>query len=426
MLLKNAVYLNKHMKIVNGDILISQGRIKISNIGSLDESDCHDDIIDCTDYLIIPGIINGHTHNPSTLGRGLFKDMELKDWCGESEQGQYQDQLFKILDDSVGKEEFKMLCTKAYIEYIKKGITFIVESGQADYATGVLTEAINEIGLRGIVDTYDEIDAYGGRNTGNVTYCAHIPEEEDISDTELDACVGIKRRFDVIRMTHCLETKWRRDIITEKYNKSTVQVLDEYGLLDRKAVLFHCVHLTGEDMDTIARRGSSIVYCPVSNMWSGTGITPASGWLSRDINVCLGTDFILTDIWEVMRTAYYLNKVDVSLTSITAMDIFKMATINGARALGLGKEIGLIEDGFKADLVFIKKDDTRLLPLIETEGFSTVLHNLLLECREEMIRHVMIDGKWVMKDRVLLTVDENKINAEYRDFAGRLYKGKDI
>jgi 5-methylthioadenosine/S-adenosylhomocysteine deaminase len=288
----------------------------------------------------------------------------------------------------------------------------------------VLANAINYIGLRGVVDAYDEVYTYGEKAYGNVMYCCHIPEEEDISDEQLEGCREVKEKLGITRMTHCLETKWRRDLVLDKYKMSTVQLLDDNGLLDNKTVLFHCVHLTDEDMDTVAKRSSSIVYCPVSNMWSGTGITHISKWLDRNINVCLGTDFILTDIWEVMRTAYYLNKVNTSITRITAGDIFKMATINGAKAVDMDREIGCVESGYKADLIFINKNDTRLMPLIETGSFSTVVHNLLLECREDMIMHVMVNGRWIMKDREILTVNEGDIDAKYHAIVNRLYKGK--
>lgn len=423
MLLKNATYLNKHMKFVKGDILVNGNEIEICDTKVTYASEAVE-IMDCSSYIVIPGIINGHTHNPSTLGRGLFKDIALKDWCGDSEQGKLQNKLFEYIDGNVNTEDFRILCIKAYTEYIRKGITFIVDSGQADASAEVLSNAINDVGLRAIVDAYEEIDILVDKTNGNVVYCSHLPEEEDITDEQLEICRQIKSIYNVYRMTHCLETKWRRKIVMDNYNMSTVELLAEKQLLDEKTILFHCVHLTDRDMDIISEKKSSIVHCPVSNLWSGTGIAYASKWLDKNINVCLGTDTVLTDIWEVMRTAYYLNKVNTDITHINAENIFKMATINGAKAFGMEKEIGLIDDEYKADLVFIDKDDTRLMPWIENESFSTGLHNLLLECREEMIKHVMINGRWIMKDRKILTVDEESVNREYCRIVSKLYEIK--
>lgn len=130
--------------------------------------------------------------------------------------------------------------------------------------------------------------------------------------------------------------------------------------------------------------------------------------LEKGVNVCLGTDYAHTNIWELMRLTYYLLKINNPVNKFSAEDVFKMATLNGAKAYKLQEEIGQIKDGYKADLVFIKKNSD-LEPLLNKATFSSYLNNLLFHSKSDAVQHVMVDGKWIMRDRRLMTVDEQKL-----------------
>ncbi|WP_413301204.1 amidohydrolase family protein [Bacillus sp. 1P10SD] len=413
MLFKNASYLDENCNLVNGDIVIEDGVIKLGCENDLVDND---KIIDCYDYIIIPGLFNAHFHGYSLLAKGLAKEMKIESWCDDTVQGKIQTKFFKNLDQ-LSPEEYEWVCLKANTEMVKKGITFVSENEPA-YWPELVAGAIKKIGLRGILDTHTNIEDYYQKIVGNVSFGTHLLEEEDITEETLEDCVRKKNEFDTIYMTHCMENDWRKDIIYKNFRRSSIELYKEKGLLDEKTVLYHGVHMNEKDIEIVAEANASVVHCPNSNLWSGAGMAPISGMLEKGINVCLGTDFASVDIWETMKTSYYLLKLGSPFNRFQAVDIFKMATVNGAKAYQQ-KGLGAIKEGYKADLVFIKKDS--LIPQVNSEEFSTRVHNLLFETKEEQIRHVMIDGKWVMFDRELLTMDEKELDKNFINVLEKVY-----
>jgi 5-methylthioadenosine/S-adenosylhomocysteine deaminase len=413
MLLKNARYLDDSYKIANGDLIIEDGVIK--RLGE-NERVVDKEIIDCQDYLIIPGLFNSHFHGYSLLAKGLPREMKIENWANDSDQGKVQQLFFESLD-KLSSEEYEWVCMKTYAEMVKKGITFVSENEPA-YWPDVVAGAIDKIGIRGIVDTHKDIEKFYQKSVGKVTFGTHLLEEEDITNELLEECVKNKHQYDTTFLTHCMENDWRRDLIYGNFNKSSIELYKEKAILDDKTILFHGVYMNEKDIKLVAEAQASVVHCPNSNLWSGAGIAPVSEMLENGVNVCLGTDFASVDIWETMRTAYYLLKVNAQVDKFKAEEIFKMATENGAKAY-LEKNLGVIKDGNKADLVFIKLDP--LVPMVDTEQFSNAVHNLLFETNEDGIRHVMVEGEWVMFDRNLQTVDEEIINSNYKRILEKVY-----
>jgi 5-methylthioadenosine/S-adenosylhomocysteine deaminase len=299
----------------------------------------------------------------------------------------------------------------------RKGITFVSES-EPGFWPDVVAEAINLVGMRGLIDTYGEITTFNCRKDGNVQYGTHLLEEEDITDEALQTCVDNKRNHNCLFLTHCMENDWRKELIYTKYNRSSLQLYKEKELLDKRTILFHAVYVNPADIDLIAEAGASIVHCPVANLWSGAGIAPISLMLDKGVNVCLGTDYASTDIWEVMRMAYYLLKYNVPVNRFKAEDILKMSTCNGAEAYHQDS-LGTIGNGMSADLVFIRKND--LVPNVHSHDFTTFAHNLLFQTKETDIQHVMVGGDWVMYDRKMTKVDEEEINTNYKSVLNKIY-----
>ncbi|MDP4086151.1 MAG: amidohydrolase family protein [Bacillota bacterium] len=414
MLLKNANYLNNDFNVVHGDIFIENGTISLNeqNINKAEE------IIDCSDYWIIPGLFNSHYHGYSLLAKGIVKDMKIEEWNNNSDQGEIQKKFFENLDKITAKE-YQVICMKSYIDMVKCGITFVSDSDPGN-CPDILAEGICKIGMRGLIDTYGKIKDYENKKIGEITFGTHLLEEEDITDETLASVVQSKRKHNSLFLTHCMENEWRRDLIYSKYEKSSVALYNESGLLDDKTILFHGVYLNEEDIRHISTANASVVHCPVANLWSGAGaIAPVGAMLENDVNVCLGTDFASTNIWETMKIAYLLLKLNNPAYKYTAEHIFKMATRNSAKAYKQNN-IGSIQENYKADLVFIKKDKS--IPNIEKDHFSTVIHNLIMETTENSVQHVMINGKWVLFDRQLLTIDEEAHNHKYIELLNRIYK----
>ncbi|GAA3720430.1 amidohydrolase family protein [Salinicoccus jeotgali] len=409
MKLKNVTYLNSNMKFETQSIEIQNGEIRLNINDANDE-----EAIDCSDYFVIPGLVNAHFHSYSPLTKGLMKEMPLQDWSNDTEQGKVQQLFFEYIDNEVSEEAFLCVAQKSYIDMVKNGVTFVSDSDPQ--SPKLLSDAINEIGIRGIVDAYEEIGDYYSRSDGNVLFGTHLLEEEDFTNTELNNLKDTKDKYNPIMMTHCLENEWRSNIVKSDFGRSSIDIYNELGLLDDKTVLFHGVYMSKNDIDLVAKHKSSVVHCPISNLDTGAGVADVSYMLETGVNVCLGTDYSHTDMWELMKLTYYLLKINNPVNKYTAEDIFKMATLNGAKAYGLQEGIGKIKDGYKADLVFIKKSQD-LEPLLNNEAFSNYLHNLLFHSNEGSVQHVMVDGKWIMKDRELLTIDEGKIESIYNHIA---------
>lgn len=408
MLLKNATYLNSDMKFETQDFVIEEGEISFNS-----EQETEEDVIDCGDYYIIPGLANAHFHSYSPLAKGLMKEMALQNWSDDSDQGKIQQDLFDYVDNKLTEEEFTYIAQKSYIDMVKNGVTFVSDSDPR--SPEYLKDALDEIGLRGIIDAYEEIGDYY-KTEGKVIYGSHLLEEEDITDEELLNVKEIKDKYNPIMMTHCLENQWRSDIVQSKYGQSSVDLYKGRGLLNKNTVLFHGVYMSNEDIDILAELNGSVVHCPISNLDTGAGIAPISSMIEKGVNVCLGTDYSHTNIWDVMRMTYYLLKINNPVQRYSAEDIFKMATINGAKAYNLQETTGKIKEGYKADLVFIRKEP-ELEPLVSRSTFTNSLYNLLIHSKEDSVEHVMIEGGWIMKDREIMTIDEEKVKSRYRQIA---------
>ena len=407
--LKNVTYLNSNMKFEKRNITIKNGTIRLDNKNTDNE-----ETIDCSDYVVLPGLVNAHFHSYSPLTKGLMKEMALQDWSNASAQGEIQQLFFDYIDNAVSEEDFAYVAQKSYIDMVKSGVTFVSDSDPQ--SPQYLSDALNEIGIRGIIDTYEEIGDYVSKSEGNVFFGTHLLEEEDFTTAKLNNLKIIKDKYNSIMMTHCLENEWRFNLVTSDFGKSSIDIYKEWQLLDEKTVLFHGVYMSENDIELIAKHKSSVVHCPMSNLDTGAGVANVNYMLEKGVNVCLGTDFAHTNMWELMRLTYYLLKIKNPVDKYSAEDVFKMATVNGLRAYNLDENIGQIKNGYKADLIFIKKS-ADLEPLINNESFSNYLHNLLFYSKEDAVQHVMVDGKWVMQDRKLVTVDESKIENKYNKIA---------
>lgn len=415
--------MNKNFIFQEGDILIEDGII----IEIADEIDRVKreifNVTECKDYIILPGFVNSHTHNPSSLYRGLLKEKTYDNWLDDTCQGKIQKLGYEFLDKSVTKEEFHVLLLNAYTEFLNQGITTVVENGQSEIKNVVhwIEEIMQTSNIRGIIDVYQEIDSYYDKSDEYIRYCTHLPEEENITDRDLLDLKMTKDKYPSLRMTHCLETHTRKKLINHKYHKSTVELYDEFDLLDKNSILFHCTHVTNNDIELIAERQSSVVYCPISNYINGAGYAPLEKFLQEDINVLLGTDLILSDLWEVMRNTYYYLKTHSEIDRYTAEDIFKMVTTNAYKVLAPELKIGLIDIDYKADLQFINKENTKIWPLVNTHDFSNVLHNIIIYGRPNMIEHLMIDGNWVIKNNKIIPYDAFFISKRYQNIMKKLY-----
>ncbi|MDT4763066.1 amidohydrolase family protein [Sphaerochaeta sp. PS] len=417
MILKNATYLGPDHRLYTQDIRVS-GSV-ISQIQETLEPEDKERIIDCSSFIVAPALADCHVHTPDTLLRGLFRDMPLASWYDDSAQGRLQQKLIKYIDNAVGKPEFKTLVLYAYMQHIRQGIAFIVETGQADNSSAILQECAQQIGLKALVDFYEEYPT-NPAPTATISHGIHLPEEEDLTPEILEEVRQLCLQERPFLMTHCLETSWRRAQIEKKFGMSTIELLAKKHMLNKKSILFHCIEASEEDIKLLAQYKANVVHCPISNTHSGAGNMNIGSMLQQQINITLGTDYLSHDFWETMRATYGELKQGMKPNLYDARTVVDMATRNAEVFAGETGYQGTIEVGSGADLLFLNAYDA-VSPLIDTLDFSNATHNLLTFARAEMITHVMIGGKWVLRNKLFVTIDEQEILNSYAELVNRLF-----
>jgi len=410
MLLTNTRFIGEDLTLHHKDIRIEDETIV--DIGDhLRRVDGESDL-DCSALLILPALADCHVHSPDTLLRGLFTGVEMEHWCNDLPQGRMQAQLFEYLDHAVGSEDFETLVLFSYLTYLHNGVGFIVETGQADDSHKILASCAERIGLKALVDWYDELPTEES-GCARIAIGQHLPEEEDLTETLLEDAVRRKReRPQATLMTHCQENRRRVDEILRKFGKSTVRLMHEHGLLDDRSLLFHCIDVSQDDIELLAMSKATAVCCPVSTMRIGEGMMPVMRMRERGINLVLGTDFPDHDIWDSMRfLATSLSASPSRMHDVPSL-VFSMAT---RYAQPVGRQVaysGVIACGHRADLCFLRHE-WEAGPLIGNTGFSTVPDNLITWGHRSLVRHLMINGRFVLFDGSCTTVDERAIRDSY-------------
>lgn len=410
MILQNTRFIGADHRLHRKDIRI-EGTTIVEIDGNLRMS-AGEELLDCTDLLVIPALADCHVHSPDTILKGLFNGVEMTRWCDESPLGRLQASLFDYLDECVHTPEFKIMVLYAYIQYLHNGVGFIVETGQADDSHRILQACAEDIGLKAAIDWYDEVPSTPS-SCQRLTTTLHLNEEEDLTADSLRTTVCLREEHpEMLLMTHCLENAWRLEEVKRKFGVSTVRLMHDQRLLDERAVLFHCIQVSDEDIGLLAQQKANVVCCPVSSMRIGEGFMPVGKILARNVKIMLGTDFLDHDIWDCMRFLHTeLSSSEIPVAEPAAA-VFDMASKNAAQIARQVGYSGTIAVGAAADLCFLQYDH-RFEPLVEQPFLSNALHNILATGHANLVRHVMIDGRFVLKDGMCTTVDEGSILAQY-------------
>jgi 5-methylthioadenosine/S-adenosylhomocysteine deaminase len=293
-------------------------------------------------------------------------------------------------------------------------VGFIVETGQADDSQEVLQSCAEEVGIKAVIDWYDQVPSEQPA-CARITTGIHLPEEEDITEDTLQSMIALRAQHpSKLLMTHCLENAWRQDLIFKKFGMSTVELMESRGLLDDHAVLFHCILVSETDIALLSRRKANVVCCPISSQRIGEGIMPVSKMLTEGVSVVLGTDFLDHDIWDCLRFLYSELSSSTPHIPHIAHQVFDMANRNAA---AIGHDVrydGTIDVGSDADLCFLEHTH-QFDPLIEEQTFSNVLHNVLSIGHASLVKHLMIQGRFILKNGQCTTLNEEQVINAYKD-----------
>ena len=237
-----------------------------------------------------------------------------------------------------------------------------------------------------------------------------------MSPERIQAAHTLAGSFGALFHTHCSETTTEVAATLEKFDRTPVAHLEEIGVLDSSSLLAHCVHLTDDDFRRLARTGASVLHNPLSNLKLGSGIAPVARMLDAGIPVLVGTDGPVSsndlDMWTAMRFAGLLQRGEHRDPVLTpARDIVRMVTTVGAAALGLGGVTGSIQKNYRADLILIDLNQPHLTPMYDPYA------HLVYSAGRDDVCSVIIDGKFVMRNRKLLTIDERAVLTDTRALA---------
>lgn len=370
--------------------------------------------IDARGKAVLPGLVNSHTHMPMTLFRGYADDLPLDQWLEE-----------KIwpLENNLTDDHVYSGALLGCLEMIKTGTTCF--SDQYFFMNKV-GEAVEKAGLRAVL-SHGIIDVSGSDKMEDeiIKGTELVKNWEGASDNKISTMYGphspytcspecleyirdLSKRYGVGVHIHLSETQGEVEDIERRYGKRPVYHLDELDLLNSNTLAAHCVWLSEGEIELIKERGVKPVHNPVSNMKLGSGIAPVASMLSSNIPVALGTDGVASnnslDMFEEMKFAALLQKIHgLDPTLIPAYSALEMATINGAKALGLDKDIGSIEVGKKADLIIINLNRPNLTPS------HNIVSNIIYSGSGSDVDTTIINGEILMKDNKVQNLNESDI-----------------
>ena len=419
--------------IQNGGIAIKDGRIvAVDTAATMDLNYSSRQVIEAQGKVVIPGLINGHTHVPMTLFRGIADDMDLQEWLTKY--------IFPAEAKNVTEDFVRVGTRLGLAEMIRSGTTTYCDMY---YFEDAIADETFKAGVRGVLGetvidfpvadnkTNAEAMAYVERFLnhwkGNAlivpAIAPHAPYT--VSGDHLKAVRALSDRTGAPIVTHISETKREVDDSIKDKGLSPIDYLNRIGFLNDRVIAAHVVWPTESELGLLKRLGVGIVHNPQSNMKLASGVAPVSQMLKDDLPVGLGTDGAASNndlnLWEEMDTAAKLHKViSKDPKVLSALEAFEMATIRGARALHLDKEIGSLEVGKRADLVIVDLDDLNQTP------FYNIYSDLVYSTKAGDVRTVIVEGRVIMRDRQLLTLNEAAIKVDARKYRERIVQSVGI
>jgi len=412
------VTMDERDSIVRGDLLIEGDRI--ASIGSNGQTG--DTVVDASGCVVIPGFVQTHIHLCQTLFRGSADDLALIDW------------LKKRVWPMEAAHTAGSVAASARLgiaELIKGGTTCALTMETVNH-TGEVFRVVEESGFRATVgkcmmDKGDEVpsalqeitsdsieqsiallEEWHGKANGRIRYC-FAPRFAVSCTRELLEQVGrLARERGVMIHTHASENRTECEMVESETGLRNVAYLNQVGLTGSHVALAHCVHLSKDEIETLLQTKTNVVHCPSSNLKLGSGIAPVAELLERGVSVSLGADGAACnnrlDMFTEMRTAALLQKALHGPEVLPARRALRMATIDGAIAMGLDADIGSIEVGKKADLAVIRLGGIHTSP-----AARDVVSSIVYSAEASDVRSVVVDGRILMNERKLLTLDESEV-----------------
>lgn len=391
------------------------------------------EIFDCRGKVLMPGLVNAHTHIPMTLLRGLADDLRLDVWL--------MGYMMPVEREFVTPEFVRLGSQLACAEMIRSGITSFADMY---YFEEDIAKAVAEIGMRAVCSqtvmkfptpdakffeesleaTRDFIKRWKNHPLIIPSVAPHAPYT--CPPEILKACTHLAMEFDVPLHTHLSETCIEVENMRNDQGMPVIPYVKKQGLLEAKVIAAHCVCIDDGEIRTLQHANAGIAHNPSSNMKLASGVAPVKKMLDNGLNVGIGTDGPASnndlDMFEEIRLASFLGKgTSGDPTALPAHQILSMATRIGANALHIGHLTGSIKPGKRADLILVDLSALHNLPRFTRDPHATYAQ-LVYSTKANDVTDVMVNGKWLMQDRKLLTINEDELRKQAQEYAEKIDK----
>jgi len=383
------------------------------------------EIIDATGQLVMPGLINAHTHAADALFRGLVDDLALEPWL---------ERLWVAERKFLRPDTVRLGAQLAQAEMIRSGTTTALDMF---WFPEVSAQVAKEAGFRLMTGPVyfdlaepDNIPVEQRTARGReflqeyqrdqlIVSCVTPHSTYTVSPQYLREAQALVDEFGVLLTTHVSETTTEVATVSQRYGQSPPRHLDQLGMLTSRTVLAHCVHLPDDEINLLAKRQTAVAHCPMSNLKLGSGVAPLPKMRQSGVQTTLGTDGPVSsndlDMWAAMRLAAVLHKgVQQNPTLLSAQEVVKMVTCDAAEALGLSDKIGSLVAGKEADIILIDLNRPHLVPRYD------VYSHLVYAVGRDDVATVLIRGRMVMQQRRLLTIDQTSAIAAVQELAQQI------
>ncbi|MGI5911397.1 MAG: 5'-deoxyadenosine deaminase [Syntrophomonadaceae bacterium] len=418
------VTMNPNRDIFRGDVLIEQDRI--SRIGILDDY-VADKVINAGGQVLLPGLIQSHVHLCQVLFRGMADDLELLDWL---------QQRIWPLEASHDDESLYYSALLGCAELLCGGTTAIIDMATVRHTESVFS-AVKQAGIRYLggkclmdqgnlpatmLDSVDNalkeslilFNNWNNYDNGRIRYALCPRFALSCSENLLRETALLSQQYEIPVHTHASENRAEVELVEKERGFRNVIYLNNMGLCNNRLTLAHCIHINNDEIKILAESQTNIAHCPSANLKLGSGIAPIPSLLNWGAKVALGADGAPCNnnlnMFMEMRLAALIQKPFYGPSSMPALTVVEMATLGGARALGLEKEIGSLEEGKKADMILINLDEWHCRP----QNGAGIYAQLVYQAHASDVSATIVNGRLLMENGHLLTIDEDdiKLNAE--------------
>jgi 5-methylthioadenosine/S-adenosylhomocysteine deaminase len=419
---------------MNAGRVIPDGAIAIdgSDIVAVDTADAirrayrGTDTVDANGQVILPGLINTHTHAPMVLFRGLADDLALQDWLTKY--------IFPAEARMVSPEFVRAGTRLAALEMIGSGTTTFADMYYFEEEIARETKAA---GLRGVLgqtviqfpvadartpaDALKRAEAFinAFKDDALITPAVAPHAPYTVDGPTLMAARDLSKKYGVPTLIHVAETRTEVQDAQKQFKASPVDYLDRLGFLGPGVLAAHGVWVSDGEVAILKQRGVGVSHNPESNMKLASGAAPVTAYLKAGVALGVGTDGAASnndlDMFEAMRTASLLAKLETGdPRAVSAREALEMTTIGGARALGMASRIGSLEAGKRADLIVVRMSSARQTPMYDP------ISALVYTTRGDDVDTTIVNGKVLMRGRKVLTLDENAVLNEARTWAQKV------